>query len=114
MRRLSLAKITKPTIRGVVRRPRLFKLLDRGRRVPAIWVSGPAGSGKTTLDASYLEARKLPCLWYPADEGDADIGLRTAFLRQSLLPRAIAYVPWYSAAYLPHKKISHLIVARWP
>ena len=73
MRRLSLAKITKPTIRGMVPRPRLFKLLDRGRRVPAIWVSGPAGSGKTTLVASYLEARKLPCLWYQVDEGDADI-----------------------------------------
>ena len=35
--------------------------------------TGPAGSGKTTTVASYLESRKLPCLWYQIDEGDNDI-----------------------------------------
>jgi ATP/maltotriose-dependent transcriptional regulator MalT len=37
-----------------------------------IWVSGPPGCGKTTLVSSYIEARKLPCLWYQIDEGDTD------------------------------------------
>lgn len=32
-----------------------------------------AGSGKTTLIASYLDARKLPCIWYQVDAGDGDI-----------------------------------------
>jgi LuxR family maltose regulon positive regulatory protein len=36
-------------------------------------VSGPPGSGKTTLVASYLDACRLPCLWYQVDEGDSDI-----------------------------------------
>ncbi len=33
------------------------------------WISAPAGSGKTTLVASFLEAHKIPCLWYQIDEG---------------------------------------------
>ena len=36
-------------------------------------MSGPPGSGKTTLVASYLDDCKLPCLWYQVDGGDSDI-----------------------------------------
>jgi LuxR family transcriptional regulator, maltose regulon positive regulatory protein len=72
-RQLSIAKITRPKITGVYERKRLFKLLDQGRDKPVTWISGPAGSGKTTLVGSYLDARKLPCLWYQMDEGDGDI-----------------------------------------
>ncbi len=67
------AKITRPTVSGVFQRERLFRLLDDKRKRPMVWVSGPAGSGKTTLVASYLDARSLPCLWYVVDQGDADI-----------------------------------------
>ncbi len=69
----TIAKITRPRLSRVFPRRRLFRLLDRSRGRPVIWVSGPAGSGKTTLVASYLDSRKLPCLWYQVDEGDADI-----------------------------------------
>ncbi len=69
----SIAKITRPTLPKVFPRDRLFKLLEDGRERPAIWVSGPAGYGKTTLVASYIEARQLPCLWYQIDAGDGDI-----------------------------------------
>jgi DNA-binding SARP family transcriptional activator len=68
----SIAKITKPSVSGVYQRERLVHLLDEGLRRPLVWVSGPAGSGKTTLVSSYLDARKLPCLWYLLDEGDSD------------------------------------------
>jgi LuxR family maltose regulon positive regulatory protein len=47
-------------------------LLDRMRKQPMIWVCGPPGSGKTTLVSSYIEARKISCLWYQVDQGDAD------------------------------------------
>ncbi len=68
-----ITKLTRPNISGIVPRKRLFRLLDQYRDKPVVWVSGPAGSGKTTLVASYLDARKLPCLWYSVDAGDADI-----------------------------------------
>jgi ATP/maltotriose-dependent transcriptional regulator MalT/DNA-binding SARP family transcriptional activator len=70
---LSIAKITRPALSGVLERKRLYRELDRGRRCPAIWVSSPAGSGKTTLVNSYLKSRGLPSIWYQVDEGDSDI-----------------------------------------
>ncbi len=69
----SIAKIVRPGAKGIYPRKRLFRLLDRGRKFPIIWMTGPPGSGKTSLVASYLDARKLPCLWYQIDERDADI-----------------------------------------
>ncbi|MHB8111350.1 MAG: BTAD domain-containing putative transcriptional regulator [Syntrophorhabdaceae bacterium] len=67
-----MAKITRPGIAGVVQRKRLFGLLDARMKKPVLWVSSPAGSGKTTLVSSYLDSRGFPCIWYQCDEGDAD------------------------------------------
>ena len=53
-------------------RKRLFRLLDAAREQPITWVAAPPGAGKTTLVASYLEARKVPFFWYQLDAGDAD------------------------------------------
>ena len=66
------AKITRPVPRGTFPRKRLFRLLDEARDLPVTWVSGPPGSGKTTLVSGYLEGRKAPCLWYRIDERDSD------------------------------------------
>ncbi|MBP2676414.1 MAG: malT [Deltaproteobacteria bacterium] len=66
------AKITRPQFRGSLPRERLFRRLDGARDWPVTWVSGPPGSGKTTLVSGYIESRKLPCLWYRIDKGDAD------------------------------------------
>lgn len=68
-----LAKISSPSTTGIFPRKRLFSLLDSSRKFPLIFITSPPGSGKTTLVASYLENRKLPCSWYKLDEGDADI-----------------------------------------
>ena len=70
---VSLAKITKPRLQKVLPRHRLFGLLDQNWSYPAIWISGPGGSGKTTLVSSYIDHHDLPCLWYQIDETDSDI-----------------------------------------
>jgi len=69
----SIHKITPPVLPKVVPRKRLFSLLDQKEHYQVTWISGMAGSGKTTLVASYLDARNIPCLWYQIDEGDGDI-----------------------------------------
>ena len=71
-KKATLAKISRPRLFGVVARERLFALLDHNRGRPLIWISGPPGAGKTTLIASYLEARPCPVIWYQIDPGDAD------------------------------------------
>jgi LuxR family transcriptional regulator, maltose regulon positive regulatory protein len=71
--RPSPAKISRPKTSDTFSRTRLYKLLDRARRKPLIWVMGPPGSGKTMLVANYLERRRINTLWYQADPGDADI-----------------------------------------
>ena len=67
-----MSKFTRPILTDIYPRRRLFDMLDRMRKKPLIWVSGPGGCGKTTLVSSYLEARKIPCLWYQVDEGDKE------------------------------------------
>ncbi|HXE97038.1 MAG TPA: BTAD domain-containing putative transcriptional regulator [Dongiaceae bacterium] len=67
-----ISKINPPELSGIVVRPRVFAQLDRCCETKVAWVSGPAGSGKTTLVASYVESRRLPCVWYKTDDGDAD------------------------------------------
>ena len=63
-------KISPPRLHRVLPRERLFTLLDDGW--PVTWVSSPAGSGKTTLMASYARDRGLPVVWYRVDETDND------------------------------------------
>lgn len=99
----SLLKITPPSPSGVVPRERVFRILDglRGRAV--IWVTGPAGAGKTSLVSSYLHARKAPHLWYSLDAGDADISAFFYYLglgiRQAV-PRFRKPMPLLSPEYI--------------
>ncbi len=72
-RTLPLAKITGPMLsKTTVIRQRLFRKVDQARKSPVIWITGPPGSGKTTLVASYIRNRSLPGIWYQIDAGDAD------------------------------------------
>ncbi len=102
-RNSDIAKISRPRVSGILPRERLFRLLDSGRGCPVIWVAGPAGSGKTTLVASYLDSRKLPCLWYQLDEADADLASFFYYMglaAKKAAPRKQKPLPLLTAEYL--------------
>ena len=51
----------------------------------AICVVGPPGAGKTTLVASWLDARLLPGIWYQIDPGDTDLATFFYYVGQAAL-----------------------------
>src|SRR5512136_3108018 len=103
MVRLSIAKITPPKSIGIFPRKRLFKLLDEYRNSSVIWLSAPAGSGKTTLVASYLSEKKLESIWYRVDEGDGDIATFFYYMglaAKKAVPRIRKPLPLLTSEYL--------------
>ena len=72
MSRHALAKLTRPRLYKPLQRDRLFRQLDELGRHPLTWIAAPPGAGKTTLVASFLDARKAPFFWYQLDAGDND------------------------------------------
>lgn len=107
------AKITRPSLFGVVQRDRLFTLLDGSAATPVTWVSAPGGTGKSTLVASYLDARRLPCIWYNCDQGDVDLATFFYYMGLAakkaaprykkplplLMPEYLAGVPTFTRRY---------------
>lgn len=68
-----MPKITMPSTCSSLPRRQLFARLDEFEPFALIWISAPAGYGKTTVIADYLRERRRPAAWYQCDEGDADI-----------------------------------------
>ena len=70
---LSLAKIAIPRLPKIFHREHPYNRLEQSLEFPCVWITGPAGSGKTTLAAGFINQRKFPFLWCQLDRGDADI-----------------------------------------
>jgi ATP/maltotriose-dependent transcriptional regulator MalT/DNA-binding SARP family transcriptional activator len=79
-----IAKTTRPSLSGVVARKRLFKRLAAAHSKKVVWISAPAGYGKTTLIADYLDQNDLTSLWYQLDPGEDDVATFFYYMGQSV------------------------------
>jgi LuxR family maltose regulon positive regulatory protein len=99
-----IAKVTCPASTGYFPRHRLYRLLDKARKAPVLWITGPPGCGKTALVSSYIASRRLPCLWYKVDEADADLSTFFYYLRlaaRKAAPRKKKRLPLLTPERMP-------------
>ena len=83
----TLAKLTRPRLHGAANRERLFARLDECRaRKAAVCVVGPPGAGKTTVVATWLDARAIKGIWFQIDSGDADLATFFYYLGEAAKP----------------------------
>jgi ATP/maltotriose-dependent transcriptional regulator MalT/DNA-binding SARP family transcriptional activator len=99
---VAFAKTTRPVIAAHVPRERLFARLDGSVGRTCAWISGPPGAGKTTLAASYVEARNYRALWYHVDADDADVATFFHYFRhaaQKVEGVRVSELPRFSPQY---------------
>ena len=73
-----------PLFRRHARRPRLTRLLD-ANTAQTILITAPAGYGKTTLAAEWVQGRD-DVVWYRATSGSADVAAFSAGLADVITP----------------------------
>ena len=97
-------KVSPVTIGNALERERLFALFGGEWPVTSYWISGPGGSGKTTLVASYIKKTKIPSAWYQVDALDADPATFFYYFSQSLslISDNPEPLPLFTPEYLPN------------
>ncbi len=98
-----LPKFEPPQVAGLCLRERLFTQLDGLADKRALWISSPAGSGKTSLVASYLAERNKNIIWYQVDAGDGDIASffhHMALCIKNAYPKKRGMLPDFTSEYL--------------
>ncbi len=98
-----LPKLTRPRLHRAHQRGRLFRELNETLEHSAVWIGAGPGSGKTAIVSTWIESRKLPCLWYRVDSRDRDPGALFHYLRLGALrnaPRRAQDLPHLTLEYL--------------
>ncbi|MBL8529155.1 MAG: hypothetical protein JNL68_15825 [Burkholderiales bacterium] len=83
----------------VLPRQRLFAALEEMGGGTVAFVSAPAGSGKTTLAASYVAQKHVPSIWFRVDAADQDLATFFASLSQAsriVSPRKCGRLPTFT------------------
>jgi LuxR family transcriptional regulator, maltose regulon positive regulatory protein len=96
----AMPKITMPWICPSNRRQKIFAHLDQLTSFALIWISAPAGYGKSTAISNYLRERHRPTIWYQCDGGDADVA---SFFHYATLARQLGHsdpIPAFLPQYL--------------
>jgi LuxR family maltose regulon positive regulatory protein len=78
-------KLEIPTCDGLIERPRLIEKLERSlSHFAATLVSGRAGTGKTSIAATYARTRKT-IAWFTVESSDVDWNVFATYLTASVL-----------------------------
>lgn len=102
-KKYDLPKFEPPLVEGIVARPRLYEIFDAKKNKRILWLSAPAGSGKTSLLASYLSARNKKLIWYQVDAGDGDVASFFKYMGlciKKAYPKKRGMLPNFTSEYL--------------
>jgi LuxR family maltose regulon positive regulatory protein len=88
----------------MVDRPQLLSSLQEGKNKRLILITGPAGSGKTSLVCLWIDRHKLPTAWYSLDKSDNESDLFFRYLMTSLQYVASDLEPIFSP-FLQDRKV---------
>jgi ATP/maltotriose-dependent transcriptional regulator MalT len=69
-----------PGLAGLLHRPRLSQVIERGLDCKLTLISAPAGYGKTSVLVGFAQRSEIPVCWYTADERERDLGLFVEYL----------------------------------
>jgi LuxR family transcriptional regulator, maltose regulon positive regulatory protein len=100
-----LNKISSLQLTNPVKRRRLFDLLSSTGEGGAFWISGPGGSGKSTLVASFLEDNDLSAIWYQVDALDKDPATSFYYIGEAVRTFMLGtaeHLPFLTPEYLPN------------
>lgn len=102
------AKISRPELAEIFVRCRLIDELNPKPGRLGVFITAPAGYGKTTLLASYLEHTGRPSIWYRIDSSDADPAAFFYYLGMAAkraAPGSKTTMPLLTADHLPSLRI---------
>jgi LuxR family maltose regulon positive regulatory protein len=74
------SKLLVPSPAGLLHRPRLCQVIERGLDCKLTLISAPAGYGKTSVLVDFAQRAQIPVCWYTADERERDLGLFAEYL----------------------------------